>query len=110
MRNVLEKLIPEIRFPLMRADEFTLLVTPKNLLTPLEQIGIFQYLSVDPKEWHKVPKISFKTTPRRSKKCVDVDSDSSMDYREESSVSPEYQERIQSISNPGMCVFLLNFF
>lgn len=89
----------------MRADEFTLLVTPSNLLTPQEQIGIFRYLSVDPKERHKLPEISFKTTPRRSKKCVDLDSDSSMDYREESSVSPEYQERPQSLSNQGIYVY-----
>lgn len=106
LRKVMQALIPEIRFPLMRPDEFTLLVTPTNLLTSEEQVRIYQYLCVGRSKQSKLPPISFKTTPRLSKKTLDLESESdSDDYPADepnsASTSPEQCSRLPSTSNLG---------
>ncbi|ODM96339.1 BTB/POZ domain-containing protein 2 [Orchesella cincta] len=86
LREVLQEIIPKIRFPLMSAQEFTFRVVPTQILTPEEQVQIYQYVSVEPSERGKLPPISFSTTPRRSKKSLDFEREDSLsDYRENSS-------------------------
>lgn len=69
----------------MRADEFSFTVTPTKILTAEEQVEIFQYLCVDPSARKNLPPSSFKTTPRRSKKCLELDSEDEEDTESENS-------------------------
>jgi hypothetical protein len=65
LRQILEKAIPLIRFPLMSVKDFSLHVAPTELLSDKEMVGVLVYYSLPPSERANAYRLSFNAKERK---------------------------------------------